>query len=121
MRIPKTHWIKKREKKVTLTSSEATPRGNINFKEDSTALRIYLPNYKTAIDLTLTNCKITYAYLGDTLIITEGPIEAHKITLEIVVRRPGEENLALSLDKYKFAWKEIEWLGFPIDSGGTTH
>ena len=73
-----------------------------------------------AIDLTLTNCKNTYAYLDDILIITEGSVEKHMETLEKVLRRLDEENFAISLDKCKFACKQIEWLGFHIDCEGTT-
>ena len=73
-----------------------------------------------AIDLTLTNCKNTYAYQDDILIITKGSVEKHKDTLEKVLHKLDEENLTISLDKCKFACKQIEWLGFHIDSEGTT-
>ena len=73
-----------------------------------------------AIDLTLTNCKNTYAYLDDILIITERLVEKHMETLEKVLRRLDEENFAISLDKCKFACKQNEWLGFHIDCEKTT-
>ena len=76
--------------------------------------------FQKAINLTLTNCKITYAYLDEILIITEGSVEKHKETLEKVLRRLDEENFAISLDKCKFACKQIEWRWFHIDCEGTT-
>ena len=79
-----------------------------------------LAEFQKAIDLTLTNCKNTYAYLDDNLIITKGSIEKHKETLEKLLHRLGEENLEISLDKCEFACKQIKWLGFHIDSEATT-
>ena len=76
--------------------------------------------FQKAIDLTLTNCTNTYAYLDDILIITKGSIEKHKETLEKVLHRLDEENLEISLDKCKFACKQIEWLGFHKDGEKTT-
>ena len=69
-----------------------------------------------AIHLTLTNCTNTYAYLDDILIVTKGS----RVLLKAVLDRLDEENLAISLEKYKFACKQIEWLGFNITSEGTT-
>ena len=76
--------------------------------------------FQKAIDLKLTNCKNTYAYLDDILIITKGTVEKHKDTLEKFIHKLDEENLAISLDKCKCACKQIEWLGFHIDSKKTT-
>ena len=69
--------------------------------------------FEKAVDLTLTNCPNTYAYLDDILIVTKGSTELHQQKLK-------EENLAISLEKCKFACKQIEWLGFNINSEGRT-
>ena len=39
--------------------------------------------------------------------------------LQTVLTKLDEENLAISFDKYKFACKQVEWLGFTINSEGT--
>ena len=75
--------------------------------------------FQKAVDFTLTNCNNTYAYLDDTLIVTEGPIETHRQKLQTVLTKLDEVNLAISLDKCKFACKKVEWLGFNINSEGT--
>ena len=71
------------------------------------------------MNLTLTNCNNTYAYLDDILIVTKGTIETHRQKLQTVLTKLDEENLAISLDKCKFACKQVEWLGFTINSEGT--
>ena len=71
------------------------------------------------MDLTLTNCNNTYAYLDDILIVTKGTIETHRQKLKTVLKKFDEENLAISVDKCKFACKQVEWLGFTINSEGT--
>ena len=65
--------------------------------------------FQKAVDLTLTNCNNTYAYLDDILIVTKGTIETHRQKLD-------EKNLAISLDRCKFACKQVEWLGFSLSS-----
>ena len=72
--------------------------------------------FQKAIELTLPNCKNTYAYLEDILIITKGSVEKHKGTLEKLLHKLDEKNLAISLDKSKFVCKQIEWREFHIDS-----
>ena len=76
--------------------------------------------FQKAIDLTLTNCSNTYAYLDDILIVTKGSIEVHKQKLQTILERLEGENLAISLGKRKFACNQVEWLGYTIKSGGTT-
>ena len=76
--------------------------------------------FQKAIDLILTNCTNTYAYLDDILIVTMGFTELHQQELKAVLDKLDEENLAISLEKCKFACKQIEWLGFNINSDGTT-
>ena len=75
---------------------------------------------RKAVDLTLTNCPNTYAYLDDILIVTKGSTELHQQKLKAVLDKLDEENLAISLEKCKFACKQIDWLGFNINSEGTT-
>ena len=71
------------------------------------------------MNLTLTNSNNTYAYLEDILIVTKGTIETHRQKLQTVLTKIDEENLAILLDKCKFACKQVEWLGFTINSEGT--
>ena len=73
--------------------------------------------FQKAIDLTLTNCKNTYAYLDDLLIVSK---KVHKNTLQKVIQKLDEKNLAFSIEKCKFACKEVERLGYSINSEGTT-
>ena len=76
--------------------------------------------FQKAIDSTLTNCKNTYAYLADILIFTKGSVDVHRNTLQKVLQNVDEENLAISIDKSKIACKHFVWLGYHIDSEGTT-
>ena len=91
------------------------PRELISSKLGFYGLTDIPAEFQKAIDLTLTNCTNTYAYLDDTLIITIGSIEKHKEALEKVLRRLDEENFAITLDKCKFTFKQNEWLVFHID------
>ena len=76
--------------------------------------------YQKAVDLTLTNCTNTYAYLDDILIVTKRNKELHQQILKAVLDKLDEENLAISLEKCKFTSKQIVWPGFNINSEGTT-
>ena len=76
--------------------------------------------FQKAVDLTLTNCTNTYAYLDDILVVTKGTKEIHQQKLKAVLDKLDEENLTISLERCKFACKEMEWLGFKINSEGTT-
>ena len=75
--------------------------------------------FPKAVDLTLTNCNNTYAYLDDILIVTIGTLETHRQKLQTVLTKLDEENLAISLDKCRIACKQVEWLGYTINSEGT--
>ena len=66
--------------------------------------------------MTLTNCSNTYAYLDDILIVTKGSLDIHQQKLQTILEKIGAENLAKSLDKCKFACKQVEWLGYTINS-----
>ena len=76
--------------------------------------------FQKAADLPLTNCTNPYAYLDDILIVTKGNKELDQQKLKAVLDKLDGENLAISLEKCKLACKEIEWLGFNINSEGTT-
>ena len=75
--------------------------------------------FQKAVDLTLTNCSNTYTYLDDILIVTKGTIETHRKKLQTVLTKIDEENLGISLEKCKFACKQVKWLRFNISSEGT--
>ena len=75
--------------------------------------------FQNAVDLTLTNCNNTYAYLDDILILTKRTLETHRQKFQTVLTKLDEENLAISLDKCKFACKQVEWLGYTINSEET--
>ena len=74
--------------------------------------------YQNVFDLTLTNCINTNAYLDNILIITKGSLELHKKKLQAVLTKLDEKQLSMSLDKRKFACKQIDWLGYKINSEG---
>ena len=61
------------------------------------------------------------AYLDDILIVTKGSIDIHKQKLQTILEKLVAENLAISLDKCKFACRQVEWLGYTINSEGTKH
>ena len=70
-------------------------------------------------DLTLTNCNNRYAYHDYILIVTKRTLETHRQKLQTVLTKLDEENLAILLDKCKFACKQVEWLDYTINSEGT--
>ena len=57
------------------------------------------------IDLTLTNCSNFYAYLDYILILTKRSIVIHKQKLQTFLEKLDGENLAILLEKCKFACK----------------
>ena len=75
--------------------------------------------FQKAIDLTLTNCTNLYAYLDNILNVKKSSEELHREKLSGTLKELDEENLALSLDKLKFACKQVEWLVFYINSEGS--
>ena len=52
--------------------------------------------------------------------MTKGSINIHKQKLQPILEKLDGENLTISLDKWKFACKQVEWLGYTINSEGTT-
>ena len=93
--------------------------GTYQFQTGFYGLTDMPAEFQKAIDLTLTNCTNTYAYLDDFLIVTKGSLDTHKQKLQSVLKKMDEENLAISLDKCKFACKQVDWLGFTVNSEGT--
>ena len=75
--------------------------------------------FQKPIDLTLTNCLNTYAYLDDTLMVTKGSLDLHKQKFQTILEKLDAENLAISLDECMFACRQVEWLGYTIISEGT--
>ena len=64
--------------------------------------------FQKAIDLTLTNCTKAYAFLDDILIVTKGNQELHQQKLKANLDKLDGENLAISLQKCKFACTQIQ-------------
>ena len=93
--------------------------GTYQFQTGFYGLTVMPAEFQKAIDLTLTNCTNTYAYLADILIMTKGSLDVHKQKMQPVLKKLDEENLAISLDKCKFACKQVECLVFTVNSEGT--
>ena len=109
-------WLKRPDNNAISVLLVATPLGHINSKQDSTDTP---PEFRKAINLTLTSYTKIFAYLDDILIVTKGSVKLQRQKLQAVLTKLDEKNLAISLDKCKFACKQIERLGFNINSEGT--
>ena len=92
-------------------------RGTYKFQTGFYGLTDLPAELQKAIELTRTIYSNPYAYLDDILIVTKGSIEIHKQKLQTILKR---ENLAISLDKSKFACKQVEWVGYTMNSESTT-
>ena len=77
--------------------------GTYQFQTGFYGLKNMPAEFQKAIDLTLTNCTNTYAYLDDILIVTKGSIEFHRQKLQASLTNLNEDSLAISLHKCKFA------------------
>ena len=86
--------------------------GTYEFQTGFYGLTDMPAEFQKAIDLTLTNCSNTYAYLDDILIVTKGSVDLHKQKLQTILENLDDENLAISLDKCKFASKQNEWVHY---------
>ena len=73
---------KKRREQCNFSLFGGNATGTYQFQTGVYILTDMLAEFQKAIDLTLTNCKNTYAYLDDILIITKRSVEKHKETLE---------------------------------------
>ena len=72
--------------------------GTYQFQTGFYGLTDMLAEFQKAVDLTLTYCNNTYAYLDDILIATKGTIETHRQKLQTVLTKLDEESLAISLE-----------------------
>ena len=75
--------------------------------------------FQRTIDKTLHDINSKFVYVDDILIIAKGTLEDHK-KIDRILHRLNEENLAISLQKCKFAREEITWLGLTITPNGVT-
>ena len=67
--------------------------------------------FQKTIDVTLRKCHNKFAFLDDILVITKGKITDHEKELVKILYLLVKENLAIKLQKCKFAKKQITWLG----------
>lgn len=56
-------------------------------------------------------------YMDDIVVATHG-LEEHKILLKVVLERLARRGLQLNLDKSKFAYREIDYLGYEVTYSG---
>ena len=84
---------------------EGKATGTYQFQTGFYGLTDMPAEFQKTNDLTLRKCKNTYAYLEDLLIETK---EVHKNTLQKAIQKLDEKNLAISIDKFKLACKEVE-------------
>ena len=61
--------------------------GTYQFQTGFYGLTVMPAEFQKAIDLTLTNCTNTYAYLDDSLIATKGSLDVHKQKLQSVLKK----------------------------------
>ena len=108
----KSRWIEKKREQCNFSLVGGNATETYQFQTGIYGLTDMPAEFQKAVDLTLTNCTNTYAYLDDILVVTKGNKELHQQKLKAVLDKLDEENLAISLEKCKFACKEIEWLGF---------
>ena len=81
--------------------------GTYQFQAGFYGLTDMPAEFKKAIDLTITNCTNAYAYLHDILTVTKGSVELDQQKLQTVLKILDDENLAISLDNFKFACKQV--------------
>ena len=79
----------------SLVGGNAT--GTYQFQTGFYGLTDMPAEFQKAVDLTLTNCTNTYAYLDDILVVTKGNKELHQQKLKAVLDILDKENLAISL------------------------
>ena len=78
-----------------------------------------MPNeVQKTIDLILTNCENTFAYLDDKLIVTKRSKSTFQQLMYMVLSRLNLKKLAISLEKGKFACEQVECLGYKISNEG---
>ena len=108
----------KDQSNFSLIGGKAT--GTIQFQTGFYGLRDMPEEFQKALDLTLTNCENTFAYLDDILIVTKGSKATNKKLFYKVLEKLNDENLGISLEKCNFAREQIVCLGYNISSEGAT-
>ena len=101
----------------SITGGQAT--GTYQFQTGFYGLTDMPAEFQKAIDLTLNNEKDTFDFLDDIWTISHGTKEQHIDKLKKVLDKLDQENMAISLNKCKFGFKEVEWLEFVINEYGT--
>ena len=72
------------------------------------------------INVTLKICHNKFEFPDNMLVITKGTIVDHEKEQDKILNLLDKENLAIKLQKYEFAKKEITGLGFQITPTGIT-
>ena len=90
--------------------------GTYQFHAEFNGFNDIAVEFQKATDLTLTNCTNTYAYLDYILVIKKDTVELHKEKIQTVLTKLDEEKIPLFFDNCKFACKQVEWLGYKINS-----
>ena len=67
--------------------------GTYQFQTGFYGLTDLVAEFQKAIDLPLTNCTSTYAYLDDILIVTKGSLDLHKQKLQSALKKTGREKI----------------------------
>ena len=93
--------------------------GTYQFQTGFYGLTDMPAEFQKAIDLTLSNEKDAFGFLDDILIIFHGTKEQQIDKLRRVLDKLNQENMAILVNKCKFGFKEVEWLGFVINEYGT--
>ena len=79
-----------------------------------------LAEFQKVMDSILSEFPQAHAFIDDILITTEGSETEHISTVEKILKKIDNENMALKLSKCKFAQRECEWLGHRIIPTGIT-
>ena len=95
-------------------------KGTYRYIKDFSGLTGMPATFQKIIEKTLYDLKSKYAYLDDIVIITKVNLEEHEKELDKGLHKLNEENLAIILQKYKFAKEQITWLGFIVTPNGFT-
>ena len=75
--------------------------------------------FQKTIDKTLENIPNKFNFLDDILLITKSTLSDHNSDIKLILnKRLDEENLAIKLEKCKFAKLNITWLGYNITQSG---
>ena len=73
-----------------------------------------------AMGAILSELPCAHAFIDDILVISKGSKIEHNALLEKIVKKLDKKNIALKLEKCKFARNECKWLGHRITKSGIT-